>query len=294
MKKAAETEQYEAFLVRVRATGYLDHTNRAQLQEWIANDQRRAEIFRARETFLATLPDTPNVQIELRRTSESCQSASKDPFQRYLAALRCGSLYADGVSLQQIKEWEEGTKYRPQIDCAKADWKERIDHIQSIRPQNLRRGDKPPELVPTDGDANTLAFNAKILPNLEKDVLSGTLHTEATLAAMNLPSWADAIAQYARAADDPKHGTRVRAFFVELGKAVDSGRTLWDAKDELIFRNYFTAESLKKPLCQMTEEEGSKLVGITTVAYDKRLQRFGVKRKGGRPKKQDRKTRARS
>ena len=172
---------------------------------------------------MRTLPDTPNVQIELRRTSESWQSAIKDPFRRYLAALRCGSLYADGVSRQQIKEWEESIKYRPQIDRAKADWKERIDHIQSIKRRKLRRGDKSPEPVPTDSDANTLAFNAKILPNLKEGILSGTLYTEATLATMNLPGWADTIARYARGVDDPKHQAKVRAFLVELGKAVDSG-----------------------------------------------------------------------
>jgi hypothetical protein len=203
-------------------------------------------------------------------------------------------LHADGVPINRIKAWEADPKYRTLIDRARAEWKQRLDRIQSIKPRKLKRGDSPPISLPRDDDPNTLAFSAKILPNIEKDIKSGSAYTEATLAAMNLPGWAETIARYARAAHDNRHREKVKRFFVELGKALDSGRTLWDSKDELIFCNYFSTQKFKKPLCQMNEQEGSALVGLSVDAYDKRLQRFGLKRKGGRPKKQDKSSHTRS
>jgi hypothetical protein len=83
----------------------------------------------------------------------------------------------------------------------------------------------------------------------------------------------------------------MKKFFIELGKALASGRSLWDRTDELIFCNYYETEKFKKPLCQMAEEEGSALIGLSPAAYDKRLQRLGFKRRPGRPKKQDKSSR---
>ena len=221
----------------------------------------------------------------------SSDLADNELFQRFLKRVRTGHLHADGVPTDRIKAWEVDPKYRTLIDLARAEWKQRLDRVRRIKPRKLARGDSP---LPRDDDPNTVAFNAKILPNIEKDIKSGSAYTEATLAAMNLPGWADTIARYAQAAQDNRHRENVKKFFVELGKAIATGRTLWDPKDELIFCNYFSTQKFKKPLCQMNEQEGSALVGLSVDAYDKRLQRFGLKRKGGRPKKQDKHSHTRS
>jgi hypothetical protein len=222
------------------------------------------------------------------------QPADDELFLRYLAWVRRGHLHADGVPMERIKAWEADPRYRSWIDGARTEWKQRLDRIQKIKPLRLGQGHKLPPNPCDEDDPSTLAFNAKILPNIEKDIETGSVYTEATLAAMNLPGWADAIARYARAAHDGKRGPLVKKFFVELGKALASGRTLWDQADELIFCNYYASTKFKKPLSQMTEEEGSALIGLSVAAYDKRLQRLGLRRKGGRPRKQDKSSRTRS
>jgi len=278
-------KEYRNYLADVRRTGYLGYPDQKQLAEWMADDKRREEILLAREAFLETLPETENVEIELnRKPVESVQPKNSDPFEPYLAALKHGHLWADGVAMEQIKKWEADPKYRPLIDQAKAEWKQRLNRIHNIKPLKPKRNDKLPPADPSDEDPSTLAFNAKILPSLETDRKTGSVYTEATLAATNLPGWADGIASLARAAHDQRHRQIVRKFFIELGKALKSGRALWDKTDELIFCNYHASTKFKKPLSQMTEEEGSVVVGLTASAYDKRLQRLGLKRKGGRPK----------
>ena len=260
------------------------------------HEKDKEASFAAREAFLATLPGPPNVEVEPKGSNrtELVSPNDSNPFQRYLAALKRGHLWAQDVAVEQIQKWEADPKHRKLIDQAKAEWKQRLDRIHNIKPLRLRRGHKLPTPIPCDEDPSTLAFNAKILPNIKKDIETGSLYTEATLAAMNLPGLANTIASYARAGHDCKRGSIVKKFFVELGKALDSGRALWDQTNELIFCNYYASTKFKKPLSQMTEEEGSALIGLSAAAYDKRLQRLGLKRKGGRPKKQDKSSRTRS
>jgi hypothetical protein len=140
-------------------------------------------------------------------------------------------------------------------------------------------------------DENELLFTSKIAPNFEADIANAKsgparYRTEAMLAASNLPGWAEQIAKYAKA--------NFRDFFVALGRALASKRTLWDATDERILCNYFSSAEFESPLSEMTEEKASNLLGMTATAYDKRLQRLGIVRKGGRPKKQDKTLRRRS
>jgi len=146
----------------------------------------------------------------------------------------------------------------------------------------------PSKLCPADDDPNTILFNSKILPNIRKDAASRSLYSESTLAAMNLSGWADMIARYARAADNPKHKAKAKAFFIELGKALQSERRMWDAKDEWIATNYYAG----KRLCEMTEAQASETVHLTTAAYDKRLLRLGIRKdRVGRPPKHDKESR---
>jgi hypothetical protein len=133
------------------------------------------------------------------------------------------------------------------------------------------------------------------LPSIATDTATpGSFYTDAILAAMNLPDWAGAIARYARAAANEQHKAKVERFFIDLGKALKSRRTLWDATDEFIAYNWDTTDKFKKPLSQMTEDEGAKCVQLSLAAYDKRLQRLRLIRKGGRPRKQDKSSKRRS
>jgi hypothetical protein len=137
-------------------------------------------------------------------------------------------------------------------------------------------------------DPDSIIFESKIVPRIEADVCipestTGHFYSEATLAAINLPDWADTLARYARA--------NLKAFFVELGKAVSTERRLWDEKDELIVLNYYSTTTLKKPLSQMTEKDASSVVDLTEAAYDRRLLRLGIRKGVGRPKKPDKTSR---
>src|SRR5438067_336317 len=108
MVKKLKKENYPAFLARVTRTGYLDHPDPEELAAWIADDKRRKEIFCAREAFLATMPETPNVEVEPRRPPQNRAptDGEDDPFQSYLAAIRRGHLHLPGVSMRNIQAWE--------------------------------------------------------------------------------------------------------------------------------------------------------------------------------------------
>lgn len=139
--------------------------------------------------------------------------------------------------------------------------------------------DPPEEPLPKHDDPATILFKSKILPAFE----AGGFYAEAHLAAGNLTGWADAIARRAR--------TNCKAFFVELAKALKAKKHLYDETDDRIARNYYTSQEFNKPLCQLTEEEGSNLLRLSVAAYDKRLLRLGIKKKRGRPKKTDKTSR---
>jgi hypothetical protein len=236
----------------------------------------------------------------VKRSSTGRDSAlDGQHFETYLAALRKGSLFAPGLSIEQIKGWERDNSRKKLIDRAKAEWKERSDRINAsvtATAKLIKEGKyklpRPSKACSADDDPNTIVFNSKILPNIEKDAASGSLFTEATLAAMNLSGWADAIARYARAADNSKHKAKVKAFFIELGKALQSERKMWDATDELIATNYYASQRFSVSLCEMTEAQASETVGLTAGAYDKRLLRLGIRKdRVGRPSKQDKESR---
>ena len=85
------------------------------------------------------------------------------------------------------------------------------------------------EVLEQNPDPDSIIFESKIVPKIETDVLisesaPGHFYSEATLAAINLPGWADTLWRYATA--------DLKAFFIELGKALSTKRRLWDKKDE--------------------------------------------------------------
>ena len=80
--KKLKKEKYPAFLARVTRTGYLDHPDPEELAAWIADDKRRKEILCAREAFLTTMPETPNVEVvnvekRLTRDGDDSRNAKK-------------------------------------------------------------------------------------------------------------------------------------------------------------------------------------------------------------------------
>jgi hypothetical protein len=201
--------------------------------------------------------------------------AADDEFSQFIASVRKGGfLNAPGVPRERVSEWLDDETKRTLILSARASF------LATLPPpiEALPSEPQPEREKPTD--KNELLFKSKVMPNLERDIQSAKhgparYRTEAMLAASNLPGWAKKIAKYA-AAD-------FKAFFIALGLAISSKRTLWDGTDERILQNYFSSGKFDRPLSAMTEEEASGLMGMTLAAYDKRLQRLGIRRKGGRP-----------
>jgi hypothetical protein len=206
-------------------------------------------------------------------------------FRQFVATIRQkGFVVGHDVSPQRVNDWF-ADDHRRKV-------------ILGARRAFLARQPKPADAFleshtheESSSNENELLFTSKIAPNFEADIANAKsgpsrYRTEAMLAASNLPGWAEQIAKYAKA--------NFRDFFVALGRALASKRTLWDATDERILCNYFSSAEFESPLSEMTEEKASNLLGMTTTAYDKRLQRLGILRKGGRPKKQDRTLRRRS
>src|SRR5262249_44886280 len=211
-------------------------------------------------------------------------------FRQFVATVRrTGFLASPDVSPQCLKDWFADDRKRSILLAARASFLATVPGpMEASWEGSIAESHTQNESQP---DANQLLFRSKILPNFERDIgsaKSGPTHyrTEAMLAASNLPGWAEQIAKYATA--------DFRDFFIALGKALASKRTLWDATDERILRNYYSPTEFNKPLSEMTEEKASNLLGMTTAAYDKRLQRLGIARKGGRPKNQDKTSRRRS
>jgi hypothetical protein len=247
-------------------------------------------------------------------------AATESKFRRFLSRYRSTGIIDDEIPASTLEKWWNEPSKQKRIIAAYADCLKQ-NRSQGTRAQNkedltlelnqlrkeVLRDKRIPELPPmpnwlaeakahepSETSPDTLAFNAKILPGLESDSETGIYYTAATLAAMNLPGWADELARVARAATDERHREKAKKFLIELGKALASRRSLWDRTDELILCNYYETEKFEKPLCQITEEEGSALIGLSPAAYDKRLQRLALKRRPGRPRKQDKSSRTRS
>ena len=208
-------------------------------------------------------------------------------FRQFVAGIRkTGFLDNPGVPRDRVGEWLKDDHKRKLIFGAR----EAFLATLPLPPEGL-----PPEEPQLESkmpvDENELLFLSKIVPNFTSDIQRtklgpGRYRTEAMLAADNLPGWSKQIARYASA--------DFRDFFIALGKAMAGKRRLWDATDERILLNYFSSDKFEKPLSSMTEEGASQLLGLSVAAYDKRLQRLGIVRKGGRPKNQDKRTRRRS
>jgi len=199
-------------------------------------------------------------------------------FRQFVAIVRRkGFLAGHDVSPQRVNDWLADDHKREVILTARSAFlATQPKPVEAFLESHTQEESPPYE--------NELLFRSKIAPNFEADIASAKsgparYRTEAMVAASDLPGWAQQIAKYANA--------NFRDFFVALGRALASKRTLWDATDERILCNYFSSAEFESPLSEMTEEKGSSLLGITTTAYDKRLQRLGIVRKGGRPKNQD-------
>jgi hypothetical protein len=206
-------------------------------------------------------------------------------FKHYVSLIRQrGFLQVKGVSPEQQKSWMANGEKRKKILDAR-------EVFLANQPEPTGAFTPPIEVeaIPEESsDSDSMIFESKILPRLEADALkhesaAGHFYTEATLAAKNLPAWEGTLARYARG--------NLKAFFIELGKALNTNRRLWDNKDELIAANYYSATTLQKPLSQMTEKEASSAVNLTEAAYDRRLLRLGIRKKVGRPKKPDKSSR---
>jgi len=206
-------------------------------------------------------------------------------FRQFVVTVRrTGYLGGHHVPPQHVKNWLSDDHKREVILATRG-------AFLATQPKPVEAFLEPHTQEESRPDENELLFKSKIVPNFEADIASAKsgparYRTEAMLAASNLPGWAQQITKYADA--------NFRDFFVALGKAIGSKRTLWDANDERILCNYFSSNEFESPLSEMTEEKASNLLGMTTTAYDKRLQRLGIVRRGGRPKKQDRTARRRS
>ena len=206
-------------------------------------------------------------------------------FRQFVATVRQkGFLAGHDVSPQHVNDWFADDHKREVILGARSDFLAAQPKPVEAFFESHTQEESPP-------DESELLFTSKIAPNFEADITSAKsgparYRTEAMLVASNLPGWAEQITKYAKA--------NFRDFFVALDRALASKRTLWDATDERILCNYFSSAEFESPLSEMTEEKASNLLGMTTTAYDKRLQRLGIVRKGGRPKKQDRTLRRRS
>ncbi len=219
-------------------------------------------------------------------------------FKRYLLAVkRTGFIYPDdedasqqGWKAEQVETWGQDRAKRELILAAREAFLAIVPDPPQAAPSVESQPDDPAPAL----DPNQVLFESKIVPSFEADLQTwqthgkgknyrvlktGTFRTEAVLAASNLQAWAEAIEGHAR--------TNNTAFFLELAEAIKKSRRLWDKTDERILANYNTSSEFPKPLKDCTEDEGAELLGMTLGAFDKRLQRLGIKRKGGRPRKQD-------
>ena len=205
-------------------------------------------------------------------------------FKRYISRIEQGGfLQIEGVSPVRLARWIANEDKREKILRAREGFLANQPQLTFNPPSKVEKA-----VLEQNPDPDSIIFESKIVPRIEKDVLTpesapGHFYSEATLAAINLPGWADTLWRYASA--------DLKAFFIELGKALSTKRRLWDKKDEQILLNYYSTKKLKKPLSQMTEKDASSVVGLTESAYDRRLLRLGIRKSVGRPKKPDKTSR---
>src|SRR5215475_4464656 len=175
-------------------------------------------------------------------------------FRQFIVTVRrTGCLGGHDVPPQHVKNWLSDDHKREVILGARRAFLATQPKPVEAFLESHTQEESPP-------DENELLFKSKIAPNLEADIASAksgpaAYRTEAMLAASNLPGWAQQIAKYANA--------NFRDFFVALGKAIASKRTLCDATDERILCNYFSSNEFESPLSEMIEERASNLLGMT-------------------------------